>query len=261
MPPVEGNPNRYLVTADMSSVPHLTKEAQEAILRSTPLHQREARRTGVPSLGAGAIYPILEDLITVTDFEIPAWYPRCYGMDTGFKATAAVWKAYNLETGIGYIYDCYKRGGPAGGNGYDDPSMFDHTEPLLHAEAIKSRGAWMQGVADAAAIRSTDGKQYLHIYRDLGLNIELPDKRSLEANILAVWQGLSSGKLKVFKSCNLWLDEFRMYHRDENGQVVHSNDHLCNATQYLEKAGLRIAKTKPAERYYVPQQPVGSVWT
>jgi len=262
MPEVSGNPNRYLVTADMASVPHLTEEARKAILASTPLHQRAARETGVPSLGAGAIYPIDEGFITVADFEIPAWYPRSYGMDTGFKATAAAWMAYNLETGISYIYDCYKRGGLAGGTGYDDPSTFDHTEPILHAEAIKSRGAWIPGVADAAAIRTTDGKQYLHIYQSLGLNLELPDKRSIEANILATWIALSTGKLKVFKSCLAWFGEFRMYRRNENGEVVRSNDHIMASTQYVVKAGLRLAKTKAMSepRPYIPQTVGASAW-
>jgi hypothetical protein len=260
MPEVPGNPSRYVVTATMSDVPHLTAEAREAILKSTPLHQRNARETGVPSLGAGKIYPIDEELITVKDFDIPAWYPRAYGMDTGFKATAAAWIAYNLETGIGYIYDTYKRGGPAGGTGYDDPAMVDNTEPILHAEAIKARGDWMQGVADAAAIRPTDGKQYLHIYQNLGLKLELPDKRSLEANILAVWTALTNGKLKIFKSCLAWFDEYRIYRRDENGQVVHANDHIMNATQYIVKAGLRVAKIKPVQQQpYVPQ--LASSWT
>jgi hypothetical protein len=245
MPEVPNNPNRYLVTASMDDAPHLTQEAQEAILRSMPPHQRDARRHGTPSLGAGSIYPVPEEFIAVNDFDIPAHFARCFGMDTGFKATAGVWIALNRETLEMFIYSCYKRGGLAGGNGIDADSEFDHTEPVLHAEAFKSRGSWIPGLADAAAIRSTDGKQYVQIYRDLGLNLVLADKRSIEANILAVFQALSTGKLKVFKSCLPWFEEYRVYRRNENGQVVRQNDHLMAATQYAVKGCRFTSKTKP----------------
>ena len=245
MPEIPKNANRYVVTASMDDVPHLSKEDQDAILASIPPNQRDARRHGTPSLGAGSIYPVEESFITVNDFDIPPHHARCFGMDTGFKATAGVWLALNRETQEMVLYSCYKRGGVAGGNGIDEDSQFDHTEPVLHAEAFKSRGAWIPGSADAAAIRSTDGKQYINIYRHLGLNIQLADKRSIEANILAVFQALTTGKLRIFRSCVQWFEEFRVYRRNENGQVVRQNDHLMAATQYAVKAAPQIARTKP----------------
>jgi hypothetical protein len=39
-----------------------------------------------------------------------------------------------------------------------------------------------------------------------------------EAGIYEVWTRLSAGKLKVFCSCRNWLDEFRIFERDENGK-------------------------------------------
>ena len=98
MPEVKDNANRYLVTATMSDVPHLDEAAQEAILASMPAYQREARRTGVPSLGIGLIYPIDEAAITIQDFELPSYYPRGYGLDTGWNWTAALWGALDRET-------------------------------------------------------------------------------------------------------------------------------------------------------------------
>jgi hypothetical protein len=54
---------------------------------------------------------------------------------------------------------------------------------------------------------------------------------------------LSGGKLKVFRSLNNWLSEFRLYRRDEKGAVVKAQDHLMDSTRYLIMSGLDIATT------------------
>jgi len=213
----------------MSDAPHLDEAAQEAILASMPVYQREARRTGVPSLGVGLVFPIDEKDITVQDFELPAYYPRAYGMDTGWNWTAALWGALDRETDVLYVYAAYKRA---------------QAEPPSHADAIKSRGSWIPGVGDCADINRYDGIQFLKIYRDLGLHLELPDKRSVEANIHAVYTRMVTGRLKIFKSLEIVWDEFRLYRRDEEGKLVRQNDHLMASLQYLVKSGLRVMRTK-----------------
>ena len=215
----------------MDDVPHLTKEAQEAILAGMPVHQREARRTGVPSLGSGAIFPILESEIAIDDFPIPEHWPRGFGMDTGWNFTAGVWGTRNREADIVYVYDVYKQ---------------SEEKPSVHADAFKSRGSWIPGAGDCADINRMDGEQFLATYRRLGLDLVLPDKRSKEANILEVWLRLTTGRLKIFKSCMAWWDEFRLYRRDENGKIVKANDHVMDATQYLIKTALNRMKVKPA---------------
>ena len=37
----------------------------------------------------------------------------------------------------------------------------------------------------------------------------------------------------MFTSCQNWLTEFRLYRRDDKGQVVKTMDHLMDATRYL----------------------------
>ena len=49
-----------------------------------------------------------------------------------------------------------------------------------------------------------------------------------------MWQRLSSGRLKVFKSMQQWFADFRLYRRDEKCKVVKERDHLIDATRYLE---------------------------
>ena len=88
-------------------------------------------------------------------------------------------------------------------------------EPILHAQAIKGRGAWIPGVIDPAARGRSqiDGRQLIQIYRECGLHLEEADN-TVEAGIYQVWQLMSSGKLKVFRSLGNWLSEFRIYQRD-----------------------------------------------
>ncbi len=74
-------------------------------------------------------------------------------------------------------------------------------------------------------------------YIDLGLDL-VPALNAREAGIQLVYQLLSSGQLKVFKNaCPNWLKEYRMYQRDEKGNIVKKDDHLMDATRYFILSG------------------------
>ncbi len=60
---------------------------------------------------------------------------------------------------------------------------------------------------------------------------------------------MSTGSLKVFSSCQSWLQEYRLYRRDEDGKIVKENDHLMDATRYLVMSGLPIARCAPNEDF------------
>ena len=226
---------KFITTMTWDDAPHLSQEAKDELWASIPLYQREARSKGIPSLGSGAIYPVPEADITVADFEIPVHWPRCWALDTGWNWTACVWMALDRESQTLYVYSEYKR---------------SEAEPLVHAAAIKARGEWIPGVGDAAAISNYDGKQFIQIYRDLGLNIELPDK-GVESGIHKVWQLMSGGRLKIFKSCTGLLEELRLYRRDEKGRIVKQNDHLCDGFRYGCVSGVERMCVKP-----MPKRPV-----
>lgn len=223
--------SRFIVSATWDDAPHLTPEMREELWNSIPPYQRDARSKGIPQLGSGAIYQVSEDDVKVPDFAIPSHWPRAFGMDTGWEWTAAVWGAWDRETDTVYIYSTYKRG---------------QAEPPVHAEAIRSRGAWIRGVGDAAAVNLYDGRSFIEIYRAHGLDLELPDK-AVEAGIQKVWERLSAGRLKVFASCAAWCEEYRLYRRDDKGRIVKSNDHLMDATRYLVVSGLTRARVQPAK--------------
>jgi hypothetical protein len=95
-----------------------------------------------------------------------------------------------------------------------------------------------------------DGEQLLKTYRDLGLKLSEADN-AVEAGIYAVWQRLSGGRLKVFKTLQNWLSEYRLYRRDDKGHIVKMNDHLMDTTRYGIMSALTLAKPKPVptDRY------------
>jgi hypothetical protein len=75
----------------------------------------------------------------------------------------------------------------------------------------------------------------------------LPDK-AVETGIPEVWELLSSGRFKVFSSCDAWFQEYRSYHRNEKGQIVKTNDHLIDATRYSVRSGRSRMKTPRRKR-------------
>jgi hypothetical protein len=154
-------------------------------------------------------------------------------MDVGWNRTAVIWQAWDREADVVYLYAEHYRGA---------------AEPPIHAEAIKARGEWMHGVIDPAAHgrAQSDGEQLITTYRKLGLHLT-DAVNAVEAGIYAVWTRLSTGRLKVFASCQNWLDEYRIYQRDENGKIVKVQDHLMDATRYLIMSGLIIAREMPVQ--------------
>lgn len=208
---------RWVEICTWDDVPHLSKEEKDKTLANTPPQLREARSRGVPTVGSGLIYQIDHTHITVPDFPIPRHFQRLYGMDVGWKATAACWGAWDRENDVIYIYSEYKRGGEEGVD-----------MPLVHATTIKSRGEWIKGTIDPASRgrTQTDGEQLYMTYKKHGLKI-YPAQNAVESGIFDVWERLNSGRLKIFTSCTMLLREISLYHRDEKGRIVKTNDHLC----------------------------------
>lgn len=225
-----------MVSATWDDVPHLDADAKADLWASTPPWQRDARSKGIPSLGAGAIYPVNEDIFVVEPFQLPQWWPRIYGFDVGWNTTAAIFMAWDRESDIVYIYSEH---------------ILGEERPAIHASSIKARSpGWnMPGAIDPASRGRSqrDGERLFEDYEDLGLNLVLADN-SVEAGIYLVWSRLSSGRLRVFNNCVGWLREYRMYHRDEKGKIVKKNDHAMDGTRYgiqeLEHATMSNAFTR-----------------
>ncbi len=227
----EISPSKYMVNASWQDVPHLTDAAKRELLESTMPYLQDARSKGVPSLGAGAVWPIPLSEILVDPFEIPAHWPRSYGLDVGWNRTAAVWGAIDTSVDVAYLYTEHYRG---------------KAEPSIHATAIKARGEWIPGVIDPASRGrgQRDGMQLMTDYVELGLDL-MPALNPRETGIYTVWERLSTGRLKVFNTLMNWQAEYRLYRRDDNGVIVKEYDHLLDATRYWCVSGIGVAKVRP----------------
>lgn len=213
--------DKALIMAGWDDVPHLGEDEKRRMLAETPPHLRDARSKGIPSLGAGAIYPVPESEIVVPDFAIPTHWVRLYALDVGWNRTAALWGAKDLETDTIYLTAEHYRG---------------QAEPSIHADAIKARQI-TNGVIDPAARgrSQADGQQLIKTYRDLGLKLALANN-AVESGIYETWQRLSTGRLKIFASLSHWRAEYRLYRRDEKGRIIKENDHLMDTSRYLVNA-------------------------
>ncbi len=223
--------NRCVVSCGWDDVPHLDEATKTKMLAKLPPHQRDARTKGIPQLGSGAIYPVLPEDVEVDDFQIPLHWKKAYGMDVGWNRTAAIFGAWDQDSDIIYITSEHYRG---------------QAEPVVHAKAIQARGKWLTGAIDPAAKgrSQVDGQQLLKLYKNAGLNLVLADN-SVEAGIYEVWERLSTGRLKIFKSCRSTMSEFKVYRRDKLGKIVKSNDHAMDALRYLIKTMQRVFAFQP----------------
>lgn len=227
--------SKHATFAAWEDAPHLSEDAKAELRGSYLPSERDARTKGIPSLGAGAIYPVPESDIVVAPFELPAYYRHALGLDVGWNRTAAVWGAHDTEVDILYLYSEHYRG---------------EAEPAVHAQAIGARGRWIPGVIDPASRGRSqhDGQQLLSIYQQLGLTLALADN-GVESGIYDVWSRLSSGRLRVFSTLQNWLGEYRIYRRDDKGKIVKENDHLMDATRYLVRSGVAMAAFRPPDQW------------
>jgi hypothetical protein len=224
----EVSASRYIVQAGWDSVPHLDEKTKAELLESTPEYLRDARSKGEPSMGSGVIYPIPISDIEVKPFAIPYGWKKAYALDVGWNRTAALWGAQNPVDGTIYLYSEHYKG---------------QQLPVVHATAIKQRGETIRGCIDPAAKGSSqkDGKQLKAEYASLGL-ILIDANNELESGLIAVWQALSLGQLKIFSTLQSFKAEYRVYQRDERGRIKDGQaDHLMDCMRYLWRTWDKVA--------------------
>jgi phage terminase large subunit-like protein len=216
---------RHVTQMTIEEVGHLSARQRARIVAQYPVHEIEARTKGVPVLGSGRVFPVPEDSLREDAAAIPAAWPRIVGLDIGYDhPTAAVWLAWDRDADTVHVTDCYR--------------LREET-PVVHAAAIKARGAWIP-VAwphDGLAHDKGSGEQIAALYRAQGL-VMLPERATfedgssgVEAGVLDMLDRMKTGRFKVAAHLNDWWEEFRLYHR-KDGLIVKERDDLMSATRY-----------------------------
>jgi hypothetical protein len=227
--------SKWAIQIDWDDVPHLSDNDKAELISSIPPHQRDARSKGIPALGSGVIYPVVEDSWIVDPFEIPLHWPRAFALDVGWNRTAALWGAWNRDSDTIYLYDEY---------------YVAEAPPQVHADAIRGRGDWIPGVIDPASRgrSQVDGRALIDEYRSMRLDVS-PANNEVEAGIFAVYRRLQSSRLKAFSTLQNLRSERRLYRRDEKGRIVKERDHLMDTERYLIMSGMGRAVTRPMEQW------------
>lgn len=231
---------KYYIQATWDDNPYLAQETKDRLRATLKPHELEAREKGIPTVGTGLVYQVPESdfVITMKElFEIPNHWAKVYGMDVGFFApTAVVFLAIDRDRDIIYVYGEYSVSGLTASQ---------------HAGYLLPMGCnWMNGVCDPAVNQGSqrDGIRLLDEYKQVGMNIVL-GKYAKELAVDKVLERIRTGRFKVFASCRKFLDEWRMYCRDEEGKIKKGNDHLMNALEFVMLDGLHLAKTKNTVSY------------
>jgi phage terminase large subunit-like protein len=216
---------------------HIPVEERARIIASFPAHEREARAKGIPTLGSGLIFPIVEETIIVAPFKVPDYWPQIGGLDFGYDhPTAGAKLAWDKDNDTIYVVAEYR---------------VSEATPLIHAGALKPWGKWIpwswphDGNNDTAA-----GEALSRQYKAHGLKV-LPSHathesggNSVEAGVMEMLERMQTGRWKVFSTCQMWLEERRLYHR-KNGLIVKERDDLISASRYAYMMR-RFAIVKPA---------------
>ncbi|MBX6370497.1 MAG: DNA packaging protein, partial [Rhodospirillales bacterium] len=222
---LEPSPDRHVTRMTIEEAPHISPEERARILAGYRPHEREARARGQPQLGSGAVFQVPEEAIVVEPFAVPLHWARIAGLDFGWDhPTAAALLAWDRDGDILYVTQDYAR---------------REATPLEHAGTLRAWGAWLPWAWPQDGLqRSKDsGAPLAEQYRRHGLRL-LPEHATfegggsdLEAGLMEMLERMKTGRWKVFRSCALWLEEFRLYHR-ENGRVVKRRDDVLSASRY-----------------------------
>ena len=219
-----GASSRNVTSMTIDDAEHYSPEQREKIIASYPLHEREARAKGIPTLGSGLIFPVPEELFVIPPIQIPNHWVRIGGLDFGWDhPTAAVELAWDRDADVVYLTKDYRQ---------------RQATPVIHAAAVKPWGDWLpwawphDGNNDTAA-----GENLASQYKAQGLNM-LTERatfedgtNSVEAGLMAMLGRMQTSRFKVFNTCTAWLEERRIYHR-KDGKVVKERDDCISASRY-----------------------------
>jgi phage terminase large subunit-like protein len=237
--------------ATWDDAPHMSEEMKAEKLATIPEHEREMRTKGEPFAGAGLVFPVLEASIIVEPFEIPAHFRQIGSMDFGYDHPFAAAKTvYDADNDVAYLAAEY---------------YVSRQTPAVHVDAVKPWGEWLPWVwpADGLQTEKGSGTALQLQYRTRGLYMmphhftnppnfaegqqEGQGGIGVEPGLIEMLTRMQSGRYKVFKTCQKFLQERRSYHRDQHGKVVKINDDVISAARY-GLMSLRHARTRPVRK-------------
>jgi phage terminase large subunit-like protein len=242
----EFSPQRTFVKFGLKHIPsngHIKPEDRAALIASYPTHERAARVDGEPMLGQGRIYLTPEENI-IEDGDPVSWPTYwCWGwaMDLGISSThpwAGVLMCHDVQADVLHVVAELRISGQTPGV---HVSMMRQVEMRIFGHHMNIPVAYP---ADAGTRDKGSGEALKNIYKQFQLrmmphhathprqsNQTSASSVSVEAGIQEINVREGAGKWKVQRSCPMWLEERRGYHRKDN-EVVKIRDDLLDASRY-----------------------------
>jgi len=253
------DPGVWWIGATWDDAPHMDANQRAMIEAQYPEHQRLARTQGVPMLGEGRIFTTPENNFIIDPIPIPPHWARIQGIDFGGVENhphAIASLAWDRDTDTVYLYDVWRQQG----------------KTRDHAHAVNARSEWIP-VAwphDGMVHDRGSGVRLYRAYRD-DYHVNMLSKSARYKNpeggaqpqwpiIETMRDRLDAGKLRVFRTCKPWLEEYRSYHM-KDGKIVAKRDDTIKASMYAMMM-LRYARSQSqGMRMHTSHQPAAFTTT
>ena len=209
-------------------VPHLTEEDKRRMSVGLLPHEIEARRTGLPTMATGLIYPFLAKDILVRPFDLEYHHPGIIGLDVAWTApTAGALLRYDTSSRVTYLV----------GEHY-----LERQPTSVHVSGLKRKfGRYPVRIDPNANRKERDGETIIKEYKDEfgdGWEVRNANNR-VHAGITKLYNAMAEGRFKVFNTCRHWIEEWSNYVWDDNERNSEGNpqprkkdDHMQDATRY-----------------------------
>jgi len=239
---------RTVITMTLDDATFYSDERKHAIIEQYPEHELPARTKGIPTMGSGAVFPIDIDKLLIDPFEYPSHYLRVGGIDFGWhhpSAFAEVW--WNRDDDAAYVVRVIR---------------LRHQTPLQQVEVVRQQMRdlpWMWPRDGRQQTLAGAGESLAVQYRDCGLDLHhepvtFPDGGvSVEAGLQMMLDRMRTQRLRVFRGqCDPFLEEARLFHRDEDGLLVKEGDDAISAVRYA-LMGLRHGRVRWSKGFFSQQ--------
>lgn len=216
-----GEPDIQVVQFKSTMNPSFPLDEYERARRTLPTWKFEMFYNGNFSRPAGMIYEDFSQSHIVPPFDIPASWPRYFGVDFGAVNTAKVWLAQDPTSKIYYYYREALDGN------------------LSTAEQVGSVKKYNEYNLLAWGGAKSEGQQRRD-WKAAGLEVKEPPVWEVESGINRVIALLKEKRLFVFSNCIGIIDELGTYSRelDANGQATEkikdkATYHRLDALRYV----------------------------
>lgn len=242
---------QFYMQKGWKDAPHMTHEKIERMLEQYPDHQKAMRSEGDPMLGHGRIYDIADDFILCDPFEPPIFWDTIAGMDFGWDHPQAFVKLIiDPDSGCIYLTNSWKASKVSANDAWGATKSWMNNVPV----------AWPQDGLQHEKGRDKAEQQKNH-YVEAGFKLLgehatwLNGSTSVESGLYDIADMARKGLFKVFKGNIEFMDEWRLYHRDDKQKIVKVKDDMLDAARtafMMRRCARKLGEIAKKPKFVMP---------